>query len=301
LVASQTTARIGAYAQPDRSEGWGSLWMAVKGGRQRVAGTEGAHDMRNYGYVVQGGWDYKPAGNAVVGATFSFGQQDYRVDALSTQGQATLYTMGVYAGISPGNWSLSADAFYTTGEADYTRNLQPLYATALRGIIDVGAWSGRAQLGHHFDLGGVDFQPFGALDVTRLTNAAFDEKLDTAGGGKVPLGISFAKKSTTRLRSQLGADLATKFDLSEDWTMIARLQGSWLHDFDTQRMMTGGFSILPSLTYDVSGANGVEDSGDIALTATLRRKAVEFQLGVGATVNSEYTDVNAQAGVRITM
>src|SRR3546814_4683938 len=70
------------------------------------------------------------------------------------------------------------------------------------GDYTMHAWSGRAQVGYRFGRGNVQFQPFGALEVTRLSLPGYQETAGTSNGKPGALGLAFEDKRLTRTRSR---------------------------------------------------------------------------------------------------
>src|SRR3546814_4535037 len=101
---------------------------------------------------------------------------------VDTSGKAQVYTGGAYAGFNPGAWTLSANLLYSAADTSYTRYMAVPGAGSFNAYGDytMHAWSGRAQVGYRFGRGNVQFQPFGALEVTRLSLPGYQETAGTS-------------------------------------------------------------------------------------------------------------------------
>lgn len=293
VIDSQIVSRVGTFASAWRKEPLGNLWMAIQGGRQRLDGTDGAHDTRTSGYVIQGGWDYRPDARSVIGATFGYDPQSFSVPGVSTSGKAKVYTFGAYAGFHPGAWTISADLLHSSADTTYLRDMW-LYADGnvqAHGDFTMHAWSGRAQVARQFGQGNLVFQPFGALEVTRLSLPAYVEH--QADGEAATLGLAFFGKDWTRARSLLGANVAGRIDLPEGKALVTTLRAAWVHDFDTERSVTAAFAGAQDYRFTAAGAEAVGDSGRIDLRSTLQMRKVDLQFSVGANLGKGYSDLTA--------
>ncbi|WP_152523470.1 autotransporter outer membrane beta-barrel domain-containing protein [Sphingobium baderi] len=303
IVESQIGTRVGSYAAAYRPEPTGKLWLAMKAGRQRLDGTDGAFDMRSNGFDIQGGWDYRPNARTVVGATFGYDRERFAVAGVDTSGKAQVYTGGVYGGINPGVWTISASLLYSAADTSHTRFMTVPGAGSVNayGDYSMHAWSSRAQVGYRIGLGDVQFQPFGALEATRLSLPAYHETSATSDGEPGALSLAFDAKRMTRTRSFLGTDVAGRISLSGSSELITTLRGTWIHDFDTSRSVIASFANAPVEKFETFGAPAVKDSGRFDLRTTLRNRNFDFQVGGSATVGAGYSDVSVQAGIRIRM
>src|SRR3546814_4810452 len=83
--------------------------------------------------------------------------------------------------LKPGSWTLSANLLYSAADTSYTRYMAVPGAGSFNAYGDytMHAWSGRAQVGYRFGRGNVQFQPFGALEVTRLSLPGYQETAGT--------------------------------------------------------------------------------------------------------------------------
>ncbi|WP_160736742.1 autotransporter outer membrane beta-barrel domain-containing protein [Altericroceibacterium endophyticum] len=304
LIETQLQQRVGPYAAEYRSEPSGNLWLAMQGGRERLAGANGSHDMRNYGYAIQGGWDIRPNDRTVIGATFGYNPQDFKVPGVGTEGKVKVYTGGVYAGMHPGAWTISADLLYSRIDMKYNRSMTTSVANygMAYGNVNLHGYSGRLQIARVFNAGELKVQPFGALDFTQLDMNAFEETAEPGyNAGHGPLDLAISAKGTARTRSWLGMDIGGETQLSEGSSLVASLRGAWIHDFDPERSVTGAFYTAQQQTFDTFGAPGVKDAARFDLRAVLKQKNVDLQFGVGATVSDDYTDAKVQAGIRIAL
>jgi uncharacterized protein with beta-barrel porin domain len=302
VIDGQIVSRVGTFASAWRKEPLGNLWMAVQGGRQRLDGTDGAHDVRTSGYVVQGGWDYRPDARSVVGATFGFDPQSFSVPDVSTSGKAKVYTFGAYAGFHPGAWTLSADLLYSAANTTTVRDMW-LYADGnvqAHGDFTMHAWSGRAQVARQFGSGNLVFQPFAAVEVTRLSLPGYVEN-QAEGQEDAALGLAFFGKDWTRTRTFAGGNVAGRIELPQGKALVTTLRAAWVHDFDPDRSVTAAFAGAPDYRFVTTGAQAAGDSGRIDLRSTLQMRKVDLQFSVGANLGKGYNDLTAMAGVRFHM
>src|SRR3546814_12881284 len=121
------------------------------------------------------------------------------------------------------------------------------------GDYTMHAWSGRAQVGYRFGRGNVQFQPFGALEVTRLSLPGYQETAGTSNGKPGALGLAFEDKRLTRTRSFLGTDVAGRTSLPNSAALINTFRGPWGRDFNTPRSMHASFANAPLERFEKTG------------------------------------------------
>src|SRR3546814_20477784 len=101
------------------------------------------------------------------------------------------------------------------------------------GDYTMHAWSGRAQVGYRFGRGNVQFQPFGALEVTRLSLPGYQETAGTSNGKPGALGLAFEDKRLTSTRSFLGTARAGRSSLSNSAELLPTFPGTRRHHLNT--------------------------------------------------------------------
>jgi outer membrane autotransporter protein len=259
--------------------------------------------MRANDHAVRGGWDYRPATDTLVGATFGYDRESFAVSSLSTSGKASVYGGGVYAGYAPGAWSLSGSLLYNAAATRQTRYLRVPGKANLNayGAYDIHALSGRAQLGRTFQAGAVQVQPYGAVEYTRLKLPAYTETDGTSSGNAGAFGLAFAEKQLNRTRTFLGTNVSGQAQLSNQLTLLTTLRGAWVHDFDPARTVRASFANATSEWFETSGAAARKNTGQLDLRAAVRSNRVEFHAGGGVKFGQGYRDLSATAGVRIRM
>src|SRR3546814_16605402 len=109
------------------------------------------------------------------------------------------------------------------------------------GDYTMHAWSGRAQVGYRFGRGNVQFQPFGALEVTRLSLPGYQEPAGTSNGKPGALGLAFEDQRLPRTRSFLGTDVAGRISPSNSPALITPLRRNRVHNFHTSLPITDSF------------------------------------------------------------
>lgn len=125
--------------------------------------------------------------------------------------------------------------------------------------------------------------PYAALQVTSVRLPGYTESSGS-------FALSFAGRTDTQTRSELGARFAHVSMLSEQSQLTLNGRAAWAHDFDNGNGAQGLFQALPGTAFTVLGA--VPDDDALLLSGGAE---IAWTNGVsfGGTFEGEFAD-NAQ-------
>ena len=145
----------------------------------------------------------------------------------------------------------------------------------------------RIEAGHRFVapwIDGIGLTPYGAAQFTTFDLPAYAEQ---AVSGSAAFTLSYAAKSVTDTRSELGLRTDKSFAV-QDGVLSLRGRLAWAHDFNPDRSIAATFQALPGASFVVNGAAQARDS---ALTsASLEMKGLNGW-STAATFEGEFSNV----------
>jgi subtilase-type serine protease len=254
-----------------------SVWAAGFGGSASIDGDAGAGTAKATSRLAAGavGTDYWFSPYTVAGFALAGGETSYQLDGSLGTGRSDLFQAGAFVRHNPGPAYITAALAYAWQDASTERSVTIAGIDRLRAEFDAHALTGRIEAGYRFNAP-VDFgvTPYAAGQVTALDLPSYGE---TAAGGANTFALSYATKTVTNSRSELGLRTDQTFAL-DDSILTLRGRVAWAHDFDTERSVTAAFQSLPIASFVVNGARPAADSALTTASAEMRW-ANGFSLG----------------------
>ncbi|OAF07901.1 hypothetical protein AXW67_29215 [Bradyrhizobium neotropicale] len=182
---------------------------------------------------------------------------------------------------------ISAALAYGWQDITTDRTVTIAGADHLRAEFNANAYSGRLEGGYRFIapwIGGIGLTPYSAAQFTTFELPAYAER---AVSGSAAFALSYAAKSVTDTRSELGLRTDKSFAMPNG-VLTLRGRFAWAHDFNPDRAIAATFLALPGASFVVNGAAQAADS---ALTSA----AVEMNWlngwSAAATIEGEFSNV----------
>ena len=139
----------------------------------------------------------------------------------------------------------------------------------LHANFKANAFSGRIEGGNRYVtpwMGGLGLTPYAAAQVTNFDLPAYAE---SALAGATTFALSYAAKSVTATRSELGLRSDKSFAVN-DAMLTLRGRAAWAHDFNPDRSLAATFQTLPGASFVVNGAAPARDSALVTTAAELK-------------------------------
>jgi uncharacterized protein with beta-barrel porin domain len=245
-----------------------NVWASVYGGNSRVNGDSGAGTntttSRIFGTVAGASYRFTPdtlAGFALGGAGSSFD-----VANGFGGGKADVFNMAVYAKHSIGAAYVAGLLGYSWQDTSTDRTVTISGTDKLHASFKAQALAARLEGGWRYATPMLGITPYAALQTTTFYLPSYGE---TATSGSNTFALSYASKTVTATRGELGA----KFDkamLVRDGVFTLRAKTAWAHDWNTDRSATATFQTLPGTTFTVNGAQPSANAALASLGAEMK-------------------------------
>lgn len=218
--------------------------------------------------IVADGW--------VVGAAVSYADTDLNLEDYRTGDGSEIksYQLTGYGTHDFGSWYLEGMAAFARHRFENVRN------TGIAGVAsadyDANQYGARVTAGYPVALPGkLTVTPMAGVEADRLTQESYTEQ----GGGAVALQVN--EQKANRVRSMVGAKLATARTLGNGVTVRPSVHAAWRHEFrndgiDTTATFTGGGAAfttpgqdLPRNRYNVGAALTFQKSERFSVSVQL--------------------------------
>ncbi|WP_245329276.1 autotransporter outer membrane beta-barrel domain-containing protein, partial [Bradyrhizobium centrolobii] len=275
-------------AQPKSFEQRWSVWLAGFGGSQSTDGNAGigSNDTTSRVFGTAVGADYWVSAHTLAGFALAGGGTNFSVNGLGS-GRSDLFQAGAYLRHANGPVYISAALAYGWQDITTDRTVTIAGPDRLRAEFDANAYSGRLEGGYRFVapwIGGIGLTPYGAAQFTTFDLPAYAEQVVS---GSAAFALSYAAKSVTDTRSELGLRTDKSFAMS-DGVLTLRGRFAWAHDFNPDRSIATTFQALPGASFVVNGAAQARDSA--LTTASVEKKWLNGWSAV-ATFEGEFSNV----------
>ena len=245
---------------------WG-VFASVYGGNNRVGGDNAAGTntttSRTYGMLA--GADYRftrdtQAGFALGGAGSSFG-----IDGGFGGGKADIFNAAIYGKHTIGPAYIAGALGYSWQDTTTDRTVTVSGTDQLHASFKAQAVTARLEGGWRYATPIIGITPYAALQSTTFYMPAYGE---TATSGSNQFALSYASKTTTNFRTELGA----KFDksmLMQGGIFTLTGRAAWAHDSNVDSSATATFQSLPGATFTSNGAKPSPNGALLSLGADM--------------------------------
>jgi uncharacterized protein with beta-barrel porin domain len=272
---------------PSFASRW-NVWATAYGGNSRVSGDTGAGTntttSRIFGTAVGATYRFTPdtqAGFALGGAGSSF-----NLDGGFGGGKADVFNMAVYAKHNFGSAYLAGLLGYSWQDTSTDRTVTISGTDKLHASFKAQALAARLEGGWRYATPMVGVTPYAALQTTTFYLPSYGE---TATSGSNTFALSYASKTVTATRSELGA----KFDkamLVQGGVFTLKAKTAWAHDWSTDRAATATFQSLPGATFTT---NGAQPSANAALLSLGGEMAWHNGWSIAGSFDGEFSRTTA--------
>lgn len=289
----------------DATSGW-SFWANGFGGAQWLNADGGtaapAANQSIWGGAVGG--DYRVGPQTLIGAAIGLSDGSYWVGATGANGRATGFHAGLYGLQEWGPYYLTGALSYSRFDGNATRPIAGIGTTeTAKSSAIANQFTGRIEVGRSFELAPVDggrlaATPFLAFQPSWLWTPAYGESSVTATGAPGVFALNYQAQATTSLPLYLGVQFDTTTDI-EARPLNAWVRVAWMHEFNPDRSVTAGFTVLPGTSFTVDGAKAAYNAARIDLGV---RYDVGMQTALYAAGSAELSgrgqSIGGTAGLR---
>jgi uncharacterized protein with beta-barrel porin domain len=277
-----------ASAQPDlelaQAVPGGGLWPPPASAERRFAvwgqgfGLSGGRDgdaiigSSRLNYSMGGGasgFDVQLAPGLLAGTSVAAAGSDFSLQGQPASGTAHTIFFGLYGAWTMGPLYVDAAAGY--GHASFTTTrtitLGPTSELA-QGNFDGNQYGGDVEAGWRFAVARYQLTPFAGVAVEALHQDSYSESSrNIVTNLPGTLGLAYAGRTTTSVRSFLGGEATTTMQLDERTTLTPRVRLAWAHEFDRTRQVNASFLSLPGAAFTVYGAQAARDAAVVVAGA----------------------------------
>ena len=266
--AKDAYAAVTPHDKKPTFEGRWSVFASVYGGNNRVSGdaTAGTNTTtsRTYGTVV--GADYRFTRDTQVGFALGGAGSSYGVDGGFGGGKAEIFNAAVYGRHDFGAAYVAGALSYSWQDTTTDRTVTISGIDTLHASFKAQALAARLEGGWRFATPVAAITPYGAVQSTSFFMPSYGE---TATSGSSQFALSYASKTTTNVRTELGA----KFDkamLVQGGVFTLTNRTAWAHDSNTDSSASATFQSLPGATFTTNGATPSPNSALVSLGAEMK-------------------------------
>lgn len=272
-------------------------WAAGVGGSNSLSGSSivgsASVSTQTGGGLI--GFDYEIGPNLLVGAMAGATSTSYNVSALASSGSVVSGQFGLY---SVAKWnkfylnSIFDFGYFSNSSTRYVAGIGP--TTEITSHTNSNAFTGRLEVGYRIENPLANMMPFIAIQATSLQMGHYNESNTNH------LGLSVQSKNVISEQGSLGVQVDKAYNINKEWSLYPLLRMAWIHEFQTDRTLTGSFQALPTGIWTVNGASAASDSADLGISLQVTNKDgfVFFASGntVVSSTNQGYT---GQIGLKI--
>ena len=263
-----------------------SVWAAGYGGSQTTDGnaTLGSSTATSRIYGTAVGADYRFSPNTLAGFALAGGGTNFSIANGLGSGRSDLFQAGAFLRHTAGPAYISAALAYGWQDVTTDRTVTVAGIDQLRAKFNANAWSGRLEGGYRFVTPWMGLTPYaaGQFVTFELSNYA-----ETAVSGANTFALSYAAKSVTAARSELGLRSDKSFVL-QDAILTLRGRAAWAHDYNPDRSISATFQTLPGTSFVVNGAGQARNA---ALTTASAEIKWLSGLSLAGTFEGEFSNV----------
>jgi uncharacterized protein with beta-barrel porin domain len=255
-----TKSPLGLAPDPRR---W-SVWAAGYGGQSNSAGDAlaGSHNRSVSAFGYASGLDYLVTPYTVVGFALAGGGTNYGVSGFGS-GHSDMFQAALYSTTRIHAAYVSAALAYAWYRVSTDRTVTVAGTDHLTADFSANNVGGRVEGGYRFAIPNVlgwpgqsGFTPYAAAQVQAFRMPSYSE---TAVAGSSVFALSYDARTTTTIRTELGAWYDWSTPLDHYTALILRTRAAWAHDHWSAPSVTASFQALPGSSFTVFGAPPASD------------------------------------------
>lgn len=284
-------APLGSVADPRR---WG-IWAAGYGGQTNAAGDVagiGSHDRSASFYGYASGLDYRVTPSTVVGFALAGGATSFGLSDNLGGGRSDMFQAALYGSTHVNAAYVSAAVAYAWHQVTTERFLNVLDSDHLTADFSAYNIGGRIEGGYRFALpGAMDWPgrygltPYAAGQVQVFHTPSYSE---IAVSGSSAFALTYDARTTTTLRTELGAWLDWSSSIDHHTALVLRTRAAWAHDEWSSPSINARFQSLPgSASFTVVGA---EPASDLLLVSAGAEFLFRNGFSIAARFDGEFAE-----------
>ncbi|ABD88257.1 ice-binding family protein [Rhodopseudomonas palustris] len=267
---------------------WGS-WGAVYGGKTETRGLTAldTSDRSSRGFGVSAGLDYRLLPDTIVGVAVGGGTTNYALGNGLGSGHSDMFQTALYSSTRIHAAYVSAAVAYAWHDVTTDQFLSVATADHLTAHFNANNLGARIEAGYRFAVPGVwmvpefGITPYGALQAQAFRTPSYAENINS------DFARSFAARTETAVRTELGAWFDQANLLDDGNVLILRSRAAWAHDRTSTPTMNAAFLALPGSNFTVYGAT---PAGDLLLATVASELRFRNGFSVAAQLDGEFAE-----------
>jgi outer membrane autotransporter protein len=264
----------------------------------------GSGDLKSHSKGMAAGLDYELTKDLLLGFSVGMSKANFKVNDRLTQGDIETGRTAIYGAYRHNNlyidglfgvdwFNASTDRMAailpTAGNAGFSDRLQNDFSGY--GI------NARLETGYRMDLGGVQFSPFAALQLSSFHMNGSTESADVTSGD---LALHYKGRTINSVPLSLGAQFDTRIELGGNAYFSPYVRAAWVHEFSNKRSVEAGFTAAPGYEFVVHGAAQARNSAQVEAGFNVQ---IETGLSLYGKVTGNFSgsdhDVSGSGGLRL--
>jgi uncharacterized protein with beta-barrel porin domain len=212
------------------------------------------------------GADYRFTRDTQAGFALGGAGSNFSVDGGFGGGKAEIFNAAVYGRHDFGAAYVAAALSYSWQDTTTDRTVTISGIDKLHASFKAQALAARLEGGWRYATPFAGITPYAAVQSTSFFMPAYGE---TATSGSNQFALSYASKTTTNVRTELGA----KFDkamLVPGGVFTLTNRTAWAHDSNTDSSASATFQSLPGATFTTGGATPSPNAALVSLGAEMK-------------------------------
>jgi outer membrane autotransporter protein len=242
-----------------------SVWGQVYGGYNKTANDSTETSSRTWGLAT--GFDYRAAPDLTFGFALAGGSTNWGLSEGLGGGNSDMVQLGAYGRKEIGSAYLSAALSYAWHMVRTDRTVTVSGSDKLAASFDAHSFGGRVEAGHRFASQWANVTPYVALQVQNFRTPSYSE---SAVSGSNTFALSYEARSTTSIRTELGAWFDYTIALDRGNVLALRSRAAWAHNHSSNQSTRAVFQTLPGSNFTVNGGGNPTNSAAASIAAELR-------------------------------
>ncbi|MGL4286759.1 MAG: autotransporter outer membrane beta-barrel domain-containing protein [Phreatobacter sp.] len=276
-------------------QGWG-VWTKAFAQSNRIDGDAAAGAARTSGglFGIAAGADKRLTPNTVVGFALAGGGTNYGLGSGRGSGAGDLFQAGLYGSTKFGDGYVSAAIAYGWNSFDVTRNVTIGATQAYNSRFTGQTYGGRVETGWRFQAAAFGWTPYAALEAIGYSSPRYGE----TSQGAAPFALTYAAKSSTALRTELGVRLDGRTRL-ETGELLTYGRLAWAYQARADRTVEAQFETLANSSFTVFGARPSMHTALATIGAELKLQGgVRLTTSLDGELGTRHQAIRANAGLR---
>jgi outer membrane autotransporter protein len=230
----------------------------------------GSHDVTARAGGFAAGLDYRISPDALVGFALAGAGTGWDLAAGLGTGRSDAFQAGVYGARQLGALYVSGALAFSNYWASTSRVVTVAGMDTLNARFDAQSLGGRAEAGYRLRFAPFTLTPYAAAQAQSFHTPTYGE---TAASGLPQFALSYAGRTSTEVRAELGSWISKNFLLAGGDSIALFGRAAWAHDWDSNLGMTPTFLSLPGASFAMNGAAPPSNLALLTAGAELRLRS----------------------------